>query len=216
MECEGVNRMKKLWIILCMLFIFVLWTGCQRQEAAEEKPQQGIKQEEQEEKMSTGEELVREVHENIGAILEKERRIEDIFMGAGLATAPNAPYEPDENGQCFVPVTDEEVNTLQALRDLTEEVFTPEYAQQQFYQGSFEGSYPRYREEDGKLCIDIGVGGALDKEWAPDTLDIVKGEGNRITVTVDYMNYQSLRRSQIQFVKTEEGLRIEAMEEVGL
>ena len=216
MECEGVNRMKKLWIILCMLFIFVLWTGCQRQEAAEEKPQQDIKQKEQEEKISTGEELVREVHENIGAILEKERRIEDIFMGAGLATAPNAPYEPDENGQCFVPVTDEEVNTLQALRDLTEEVFTPEYAQQQFYQGAFEGSYPRYREEDGQLCIDIGVGGALDKEWAPDTLDIVKGEGNRITVTVDYMKYQSLRRSQIQFVKTEDGLRIEAMEEVGL
>ncbi len=216
MECEGVNRMKKLWIILCMLFVFVLWTGCQRQEAAEEKPQQDIKQKEQEEKISTGEELVREVHENIGAILEKERRIEDIFMGAGLATAPNAPYEPDENGQCFVPVTDEEVNTLQALRDLTEEVFTPEYAQQQFYQGAFEGSYPRYREEDGQLCIDIGVGGALDKEWAPDTLDIVKGEGNRITVTVDYMNYQSLRRSQIQFVKTEDGLRIDAMEEVGL
>ena len=60
------------------------------------------------------------------------------------------------------------------------------------------------------------MGGALDKEWAPDTLDIVKGEENRITVTVDYMNYQSLRRSQIQFVKTEEGLRIDAMEEVGL
>ena len=115
-----------------------------------------------------------------------------------------------------MPVTDEEINTLQALRDLTEEVFTPEYAQQQFYQGAFEGTYPRYREEDGKLCIDIGVGGALDKQWAPDTLDIVKGEGNRITVTVDYMNYQSLRRSQIQFVKTEEGLRIDAMEEVGL
>lgn len=208
--------MKKIWIAMLMLLALVLWTGCQRQETAEEKPQQGIKQEEQEEKMPSDEEMVKEVHENIGAILEKERRIEDIFMGAGLATAPNAPYEPDENGQCFVPVTDEEINTLQALRDLTEEVFTPEYAQQQFYKTAFEGSYPRYREEDGKLCIDIGVGGALDKEWAPDTLDIVKGEGNRITVTVDYMNYQSLRRSQIQFVKTEEGLRIDAMEEVGL
>ncbi len=208
--------MKKIWIAMLMLLALVLWTGCQRQETAEEKPQQGIKQEEQEEEMPSDEEMVKEVHENIGAILEKERRIEDIFMGAGLATAPNAPYEPDENGQCFVPVTDEEINTLQALRDLTEEVFTPEYAQQQFYQGAFEGTYPRYREEDGKLCIDIGVGGALDKQWAPDTLDIVKGEGNRITVTVDYMNYQSLRRSQIQFVKTEEGLRIDAMEEVGL
>lgn len=208
--------MKKIWIAMLMLLALVLWTGCQRQETAEEKPQQGIKQEEQEEEMPSDEEMVKEVHENIGVILEKERRIEDIFMGAGLATAPNAPYEPDENGQCFVPVTDEEINTLQALRDLTEEVFTPEYAQQQFYQTAFEGSYPRYREEDGKLCIDIGVGGALDKEWAPDTLDIEKGEENWITVTVDYMNYQSLRRSQIQFVKTEEGLRIDAMEEVGL
>ena len=208
--------MKKIWIAMLMLLALVLWTVCQIQETAEEKPQQGIKQEEQEEEMPSDEEMVKEVHENIGAILEKERRIEDIFMGAGLATAPNAPYEPDENGQGFVPVTDEEINTLQALRDLTEEVFTPEYAQQQFYQTAFEGSCPRYREEDGKLCIDIGVGGALDKEWAPDTLDIVKGEGNRITVTVDYMNYQSLRRSQIQFVKTEEGLRIDAMEEVGL
>ena len=208
--------MKKIWIAMLMLLTLVLWTGCQRQETAEEKPQQGIKQEEQEEEMPSDEEMVKEVHENIGAILEKERRIEDIFMGAGLATAPNAPYEPDENGQCFVPVTDEEINTLQALRDLTEEVFTPEYAQQQFYQTAFEGSYPRYREKDGKLCIDIGVGGALDKEWDPDTLDIVKGEGHRITVTGDYMNYQSLRRSQIQFVKTEEGLRIDAMEEVGL
>lgn len=208
--------MKKICLTLCMLLTLVLWTGCQRQETVEEKPQQSIKQEEQEEEMPSDEEMVKEVHENIGAILEKERRIEDIFMGTGLATAPNAPYEPDENGQCFVPVTDEEINTLQALRDLTEEVFTPEYAQQQFYQTAFEGSYPRYREKDGKLCIDIGVGGALDKQWAPDTLDILEIDGNRMTVTVDYMNYQSLRRSQIQFVKTEEGLRIDAMEEVGL
>lgn len=208
--------MKKICLTLCMLLTLVLWTGCKRQEAAEEKPQQGIKQEEQEEKVPSDVELVKEIDANIEEIMEKERRIEDIFMGAGLATAPNAPYEPDENGQCFVPVTDGKINTLQALRDLTEEVFTPEYAQQQFYQGAFEGTYPRYREEDGKLCIDIGVGGALDKQWAPDTLDILKIDGNRMTVTVDYMNYQSLRRSQIQFVKTEEGLRIDAMEEVGL
>ena len=151
--------MKKICLTLCMLLTLVLWTGCQRQEAAEEKPQQGIKQEEQEGKVPSDVELVKEIDANIEEIMEKERRIEDIFMRAGLATAPNAPYEPDENGQCFVPVTDEEINTLQALRDLTEEVFTPEYAQQQFYQGAFEGTYPRYREEDGKLCIDIGVGG---------------------------------------------------------
>lgn len=90
--------MKKIWIAMLMLLTLVLCTGCQRQETAEEKPQQGIKQEEQEEEMPSDEEMVKEVHENIGAILEKERRIEDIFMGAGLATAPNAPYEPDENG----------------------------------------------------------------------------------------------------------------------
>ena len=144
-------------------------------------------------------------------LLEQEVFFEGVYRGAGLPTTPNAPYVPDENYQCFVPVTDENYPTVEALKDATEQVFTEEYAQENFYVWGFDEDMPRYRDVDGQLCMDIGQGGGLDKQWDPESFEVVSEDEETIVITVDYLNYDSIRTAELTLVKTEDGLRIDGM-----
>lgn len=146
-------------------------------------------------------------------ILENEIKFENIYFGSGLPTEPNAEYIPDEKGQCFVPVTDPDFPTEQALKEATEKVFTAAYAEEAFYEGAF-GDYPRYREVDGKLCADIGLGGALDRQWDPSSYEVVSEDDETLVITVDYMNYDTVRTAQITFSKGDGALLIDGIDEV--
>lgn len=148
---------------------------------------------------------------SLPALLEQEVFFENVYRGGGLPTTPNAPYEPDENYQCFVPVTDENYPTVEALKAATEQVFTAEYAQENFYLWAFEGDAPRYKDVDGRLCMDIGQGGGLDKQWDTDSWEVLSEDGETVEITAEYLNYGSVRTAELTLVKTEEGLRIGAM-----
>ena len=152
------------------------------------------------------------IEDVLPGLLEQEVFFENIYWGGGLPTTPNAPYEPDENYQCFVPVTDENYPSAAALKKATERVFTAEYAQENFYAWGFEGDAPRYKDVDGKLCMDIGQGGGLDKTWDTDSWEIVSEDEETVVVTAEYLNYGSVRTATLTLRKTEEGLRIDAME----
>lgn len=145
-------------------------------------------------------------------LLEQEVFFENIYRGGGLPTTPNAPYEPDENYQCFVSVTDENYPTAEDLKAATEQVFTAEYAQENFYAWAFEGDTPRYKDVDGKLCMDIGQGGGLDKTWDTESWEIVSEDEETVVVTAEYLNYGSVRTATITLCKTDEGFRIAAMD----
>ena len=184
--------MKKSLSLLCavLLLAAVLLTGCGQKEAA-----------------VTGEDLP----DLLPDLLEQEVFIENVFRGGGLPTTPNAPYVPDENGQCFVEVTDPDYPTLQALKEATEKVFTQAYAQTNFYADGLDGPYARYKEVEGKLCEDIGQGGGLDRQWDSTSCQVLEETEKKIVATVDYLNYGSVRTAEITFLKTEDGLRIDAM-----
>lgn len=149
--------------------------------------------------------------EGLPALLEQEVFFENVYRGGGLPTVPNAPYVPDENYQCYVPVTDENYPTVAALKEATEKVFTKEYAEENFYVWGFEEEFARYRDVDGQLCMDIGQGGGLDKQWDSDSCEVVSEDEETIVVTVDYLNYDSIRTAELTLVKTEDGLRIDGM-----
>lgn len=159
-------------------------------------------------KTSTEEETLSEV---LPTLLEQEVFFEGVYRGAGLPTTPNAPYVPDDNYQCFVPVTDENYPTVEALKEATEQVFTKEYAEANFYVWGFEEDTARYRNVDGQLCMDIGQGGGLDKQWDLDSFEVVSEDEETIVITVDYLNYDSIRTAEITLAKTEDGLRISDM-----
>ena len=95
---------------------------------------------------------------------------------------------------------------------LEQEVFTAEYAQENFYLWAFEGDTPRYKDVDGQLCMDIGQGGGLDKQWDPESFAVISEDDTAIDITVEYLNYGSVRTAALTLVKTEDGLRIDAME----
>ena len=144
-------------------------------------------------------------------LLEQEVFIENVYRGGGLPTTPNAPYVPDENGQCFVEVTDTDYPTLQALKEATEQVFTEEYAKANFYADFLDGPYARYKEVDGRLCEDVGQGGGLDRQWDSTSCQVLEETEEEIVATVEYLNYGSVRTAEITFRKTEDGLRIDAI-----
>lgn len=183
-------RTRGVTFILSVLLTAVLLAGCSGGEAI------------------TGENL----EDYLPELLEQEVFFEGVYRGGGLPTTPNAPYEPDENYQCFVAVTDENYPTAEALKAATEEVFTAEYAQENFYLWAFEGDTPRYKDVDGQLCMDIGQGGGLDKQWDPESFAVISEDDTAIDITVEYLNYGSVRTAALTLVKTEDGLRIDAME----
>ena len=184
--------MKKLVFLLVIVFLVaaVSLTGCG-----------------QKKNTVTGEDLP----DLLPDLLEQEVFIENVYRGGGLPTTPNAPYVPDENGQCFVEVTDPDYPTLQALKEATEQVFTAEYAQANFYADFLDGPYARYKEVDGKLCEDVGQGGGLDRQWDSTSCQVLEETEEKIVATVEYLNYGSVRTAEITFLKTEGGLRIDAM-----
>ena len=181
---------KRLWCILAAAVL--LLTGCGSRTG-------GI----------TGENL----EEYLPEILENEVKFRNIYLGGGLPTQPNAEYVPDEKGQCFVPVTDSDFPTVQALKEATEKVFTAAYAEKTFYEGAF-GEYARYRDVDGRLCEDIGQGGGLDRQWDPSSCQIVSEDDASLVITAEYMNYDAIRTAQITFSKVDGALLIDGMEEV--
>ncbi len=149
----------------------------------------------------------------IASVMGNESDIENIWQGGGLPVGEGE-YVPDENYQCFVPVTDERFSDVAALKTYTERVFTPEYAQERFYVYGLDAvPGARYKDVDGKLCEDIGQGGGLSQDWNLSTIVIVDETDEGCVAEIDYINYDTTYTSVITFVKTADGLRINAMED---
>lgn len=149
----------------------------------------------------------------IASVMGNESDIESIWQGGGLPVGEGE-YVPDENYQCFVPVTDERFSDVASLKTYTERVFTQEYAQERFYAYGLDAvPGARYKDVDGKLCEDIGQGGGLSQDWNLSTIVIVDETDEGCVAEIDYINYDTTYTSVITFVKTAEGLRISAMED---
>lgn len=173
--------MKRVLAVL-MLVALILCAGC------------GGKAETTEEKLK----------QQLPELLENELEIEGIYRGGGLTTE-NAAYTPDENGQCFVRVTDEDYPTVAVLKEKTEQVFTPAYAEENLYSYAFSGDWPRYEDIDGALHMDVNQGGGLDREWNTAEFQILEEKEDGVLVQVEYMTYGSRYLAEMTLVPQEDG-----------
>lgn len=185
------ESLKKLLICCVSLLIIIALTSCSNSSSTKTNKEN--------------------IDEYLPDILANEKKIENIFIGSGLPTLPDVAFEPDSKGQCFVEVTDKDFDTISKLKQQTESVFTQSYANDNFYRFSFDENYARYKEIDGKLCIDIGLGGALDREWEPSSFKVISEDDTTITITVDYMNYNSMKKAEIVFLKSNGKLLIDKL-----
>lgn len=150
--------------------------------------------------------------EQLPELLENELIIEGIYRGGGLSTE-SVEYTPDENGQCFARVTDGDYPTVAALKEKTEQVFTPACAEELFYSDAFSGAWTRYRDIDGALYMDIGQGGGLDREWSPGGYEILEESEDGVLVRVEYMTYGSRYWAEIRLVlQADDTYRIDALQ----
>ncbi len=126
------------------------------------------------------------IRSELERLLPLSEEIAAIFRGN--IEIEDAEYKPDENGQCFVPVTDSRFKTTDDLKVFTEEVFTKEYAEEMFYKYGFEGDYVKFRDIDGKLNMDISSDGGGGNEYFISTMKLVSDTDDTIVVTLDSQN----------------------------
>lgn len=154
--------------------------------------------------------------QEVAALLEemipKGKEITGWYSGVGLEANQDAQPLDTANDRKFVPVTSKDIQSVEALKKATEEIFTGERAQNDFYQYALEGEYARYKEIDGVLCIDLNQGGAnAGYNWQTDTLKIVSQTADTIVVEMDYQStYGETGSEQLTLKNTESGWRIDS------
>lgn len=108
------------------------------------------------------------------------------YSGGGLLADWNNSLPIQDNGQQFAPVINSDYKSAQDLRDATEKVFTPEYAQANFYEYAFSGDMPRYKDIDGALYIDGMQGGGGYSTFDVSTMKVTAKTADGFTVEMDY------------------------------
>lgn len=161
---------------------------------------------------SDGELSVQEVASLLEDMIPRGREITGWFSGVGLDADQEAEPLDTANGRKFVPVKADGIQSVEDLKRATEEIFTRERAQNDFYQYALEGEYARYKEIDGVLCIDLNQGGAnAGYNWQIDTLQIVSQTADAIVVEMDYQSsYGETGADRLTLKKTEDGWRIDS------
>ena len=134
-----------------------------------------------------------EIKEVLPALVEKSTVLNAIYFGEGFL--PSDDTEKDSNVYGYYYVKSEQYGfySISELKDATEAVFTPEYAEL-LYKSAFEGLaagetvvIPRYMEgEMGILqSMSATVYDLPERSYDFSTLQIVKSGKDRVTVTVE-------------------------------
>lgn len=135
-----------------------------------------------------------------------------IYLGGGLEAdvpADNTDYDT-ENGSYF-PVLSEKYTSISSMKHDAELIFTQELAQSWLYRDAFEGERPLYREQDGKLLVDITNTSArgYGKEWQYDTIEITRLSEVDAEATINIIsNDEAISSMTVDFVRTSDGWRV--------
>lgn len=135
-----------------------------------------------------------------------------IYLGGGLEAdvpADNTEYDT-ENGSYF-PVLSDKYTSIDSMKRNTELVFTSELARDWLYADAFNSDRPLYKEQDGKLLVDITNTAAkgYGKEWLYDSIVITRISDVDAEVTINIRNDdEAVSSMTVDFVKTAEGWRI--------
>ena len=129
--------------------------------------------------------------------------IYSIFSGPGLDYDQSVEQEYDENGRCFVPVVSDKYHSTQDIRNAAEQVFTVQYAQENFYQYALEGDYSRYLDLDGVLMMDIGQGGGTNlNNWDLESMAVKSQTEDTILLNMDFISdYDEAGNADLTLVK---------------
>ena len=79
------------------------------------------------------------------------------------------------------------------------------YAEENLYSYAFSGDWPRYKDIDGALHMDVNQGGGLDREWNTAEFQILEEKEDGVLVQVEYMTYGSRYLAEMTLVPQEDG-----------
>jgi hypothetical protein len=112
-----------------------------------------------------------------------------IFEGGGLDAKTTGALSSSGTDKYFFPVSSDKYSSIAQIKSTTEELFTKEFAEKEFYISGFtgeNGNQPRYKEQNGTLYVNTDIGGlGWGIEWLTDTLTIKSQSATEIVVEMD-------------------------------
>lgn len=133
-----------------------------------------------------------EIAECLPALVEQSRVLNEIYFGDGFP--PRGDAELPGNGYYYADTAVYGLESITAIKEATEKVFTPEYSAV-LYAAAFDGvvgedgavSLPRYAEGEFGLMQHMGatVYDLADRSYDFETLKLKKASATRATVSVE-------------------------------
>ena len=136
----------------------------------------------------------------------------DIYLGGGLeANVSGTDVKYDAENGSYYPVLSDKYTDISTMKHDTELVFTSGLASDWLYRDAFEGERPLYREQNGRLCVDITNTAArgYGREWLYDSIVITRISDVDAEATIDTRrDDEAVSSMTVDFVKTADGWRI--------
>lgn len=196
--------MKKVFTLAIALCLMMVFSACGTSPSSQSNSSETTSSDSSSPERGSQEALDETAIKNI--LTEKlpvAQEIYSIFSGPGLDYDQLAEQEHDENGRCFVPVVSDKYHSTQDIRNAAEQVFTVQYAQENFYQYALEGESCRYLDLDGVLMIDIGQGGGTNfNNWDLESMTVKSQTEDTILLNMDFISdYDEAGNADLTLVK---------------
>lgn len=126
-----------------------------------------------------------------------------IYFGVGLpADMPDGAAIDYQKGS-YYPVSDEEFQSIAAIKAATEKVFSKKLCEEWLYPAAFEGERPFYKETDGVLYVDVSQqpSTVFGTEWVLDSIRVVTCNEQTALVSIDKIIGDEERETvNVQFI----------------
>ncbi|MBQ1355827.1 MAG: hypothetical protein IIY72_05060 [Solobacterium sp.] len=117
----------------------------------------------------------------------------------------------DENGYCLC--TDSAYPTIDSLKAAAERIYTKEFLETAYYPSAFEGEFPVYKEEDGRLyMLPSELVRREGLTYHPEYMIAAAEEGDELRIDLLASEYGELQPVVYRLIlqKTEDGYRLPA------
>ena len=140
--------------------------------------------------------------ETLDILLEREKNVLDWLYGVGI----DLNYEDSQEENYYAVISDH-FTSIDELKSYSENVFTKEYLEQNYYKNAFEGNSPTYKEVGGKLYCKASDLTSITKNQYDTSRIIAVNEGNIITINLlsTIMNAPQPEIKIIKLIRGENG-----------
>lgn len=195
--------MKKILLIITTFALVCSLTACGESTASDKDNKTSTTTTTAEVKL-TGDELKAHLAAMLPDI-EKAR----VTLLYGLTTDGVNATEIDEIGNIYQKVVSDKFKTVDDVKAFAHKYYTDNYISTEF-KNVFEGESMAYKDIDGVLCMNTGIGAVGAYEWNSDEATLVSDTDIEVTLSCPYINdYGNPGTGELTFTKVENNWKVD-------